>query len=342
MEKITDHINHTHFEKYFAGEMSSEEQTNFENALQKDPFAQEALEGFMLLQNNTERLELLQKTEQKLQEKAGFKTAKIFPLKTILSIAVSIILLIGVFWVVQNQFQPKDNTIAQNQTQKPTTTPVENIAVEEINSTDTTTTIASPEISTKEAVKPIEQTQNTVPKPPAVADVVAHDFYEEKELAQTQTEETEVPLDLNEEEEEIVEVATTPSSITTQKKQVADTPNNTNISLYRQGINQFNQGKFSEAIAFFEQSIEKQQNLIGATYYTGMAYFNTSQYNKAIAYFDKTINANQKYSTDAQWYKALALINKGKKNKAKVILNQLINSNSKYQRKAEEKLLLLF
>lgn len=339
MDKITDHINHTHFEKYFAGGMSSEEQANFENALQKDPFAQEALEGFMLLQNNTERLELLQKTKQKLQEKAGFKTAKTFPLKTTLSIAVSIILLLGVFWIAQNQFQTEDNTIAQNQTQEPTTTPVENITIEnttkKISSTDTTIAIANNEISTKKTAKPIEQDQITAPQSPAVAEVVEHDFDKEKERAQTQTEETEVPFN-----EEVV--STTPSSIATQKKQVTDIPNSTNISLYRQGIDLFNQGKFDKAIAFFEQSIEKKQSVIGATYYTGMAYFNTSQYNKAISYFDKVISTQKTYTIDAQWHKALALINKDKKNKARVILNQLIDSNSKYKHKAEEKLLLLF
>ena len=71
------------FRKYYTGEMTAKEVAVFEKNLAEDPFAQDAYDGFLMIENNFQRISFIEETNMVFKEKAGIEAAAfIFPVKT--------------------------------------------------------------------------------------------------------------------------------------------------------------------------------------------------------------------------------------------------------------------
>lgn len=114
MSVENQHINFETFRKYFSGAMSAAEKSAFEKNIENDPFAQDAYEGFLILETDAARVSALDSTNSKFKEKVGLgKNDNVFPIKTLVGIAASVVLLVGSIYLFQNNFNEK-NAIAEN------------------------------------------------------------------------------------------------------------------------------------------------------------------------------------------------------------------------------------
>ncbi len=162
-----------HFEKYLKGEMSNEEAHAFEREVLKDPFAQEALEGFEG-QNPDEVFSNL----DKLKIKTSQKKETTFPLMRIAA-AVSLLLISSLaVWFVFNSFESEEPVAMETEvveekldlaevTEEPTKFAQEDSLIEEIPSESQNETIAQVDQEPEEEVDQPSSTVAEVSEPTA-------------------------------------------------------------------------------------------------------------------------------------------------------------------------------
>lgn len=343
------------FRKYYTGKMSADEKAIFEKNLENDPFAQEAYEGFLELDDDFKRISFIEKTNMNLKEKVGLETASAFPIKTALGIAASVVLLIGSVFVIQNSFNNKEGEIAKNEVK---TTAIEQMEIieEEVSHTDTSQFMYS-DSAIDETMQPEqdgvivedvpapkeeriessakEKTKYTPPTPVNDKKQIDYeDYYNNQDES------------LSEEAEIVEQERSMQPNVSAQynsleykdDNKVSSAQSDKLISNYNAGIVAYNQSNYSEAIQLFNKALNERTNVNSANYYVGMSYFNLGKSNKAINSFDKVIKTSSSFADDAQWYKALSLINKGQKEKAKTVLQDLIQSGSSFSGAAQKKL----
>ena len=101
----------TDFLRYHKDEMSGEERNSFERDLQKDPFAQEASEGFSLI-TSEEAEKDLSGLKKKLKKRIMKRTPHIYYR---LAAAASLLVLVSISVVIYNsQFNKKEMTLGKN------------------------------------------------------------------------------------------------------------------------------------------------------------------------------------------------------------------------------------
>lgn len=347
------------FRKYYIGEMSAQEKAIFEKNLENDPFAQEAFEGFLALETDFKRISYIENTNMKFKEKTGLeKSAISLPIKTLMGIAASVVLLIASVFVIQNNFTGSKAEWAKNdakehapenvETESPadffvdtTQVNIESIVdsalAEALAPEQDAVIVKDAPIPKREEPKQLAKKEDK-PKPLQAKEnnkqIDDDDYFGDKNSEKRAVSKTV--------EEEKISVA---SPITGQYNAIEYTEDELeekykekNISDYKTGIVAYNQSNYHKAIQSFNKALDNKTNINSANYYIGMSYFNLNKANKAINSFDKVIKTSSSFADDAQWYKALSLINKGQKEKAKQELESLSNSNSSYKNAAQKKL----
>lgn len=312
METENKHSELKNFKKHYTGKMSLEEKVAFEKNLEEDPFAKEAYEGFLYLENDSARISLIEKKNLALKEKFGIKSnTNIFSLKYAITIAASVILFIGSYIVIQNNLSTNDENLADNH--------IEELNIPEMidplvdsNFSNTLTGIKEPTKLNKK-----KKTFETVGK--------AVQIEESKELNDT----------------EFDNFKQSANTAYTDDSEIVAIENLKNPSEYKKGIVTYNKSEFTKAIKHFNNSLIQNNKISGSYYYIAMSYFNQNQTLNAIKYFDKTIDIDLDFKDNALWYKSLALLNSGKKIEAEVILTQISMSNSTYKNVAIKKLATL-
>jgi len=365
MSKENHHNDFINFKNYYSGKMKPEEKSDFENKLEQDPFAKEAFEGFLLLETNLEKISTIDNSNNRIKERLGLETAKAsFPLKSFMTIAASVVILIGSYFFISNnlissktQESVAENIINVTNKEEAIEKTMNVEELEEVPLTDSfqiesLTTTETYDVSVvsnnndfryeKEEIiaSPSKNNNNSfnyTPKPTTNKEKKQIDF--EEYLA----------MDENEGEEIIgQEIVSSPEPITSdinrtmmntvaiEDSELEETTILDNVSEYKKGIVAYNKSEYVKAIKSFNISISKNINVNSSNFYIGMSYFNQRRSSKAIKYFDKLLNTSLKYK--AEWYKALSLINKGNKNDAKKLLHKIANSNSNFKMEALNKL----
>jgi TolA-binding protein len=347
MENNYKHISQNEFKKYLAGKMTAQEKAAFEQWVENDPFAKEALEGFLLLENNTKAIELIESESKLLTEKTGYVSkngAKGIPLFRVIGIAASLILVVGGV-VFSYQLLQNNNQLAEasSETHLEFKTPKKErkLKKDAYHSNDSIYELFEEE---QELAIPI-QTQKKIDLPEikeenilekSVANIIA-DNEDSKPAA---------PLFSNtfKEEDSVSESAGSSSfesrsaaKTTVVAESIVQQDANISTLSYNKGYEKFQEGNFDQAISFFNESISNQEKVTESNYYIGMSLYYQKKYNKAIKSYDTVIKTGSGgLVNNAKWYKANALIELGKKSDAKVILENLIENNSTFKTQAIE------
>lgn len=345
MENKHQHILPHEFEAYLLGKMSADEKAAFELRVENDPFAKEALEGFISLENNAKATGLIKEQINIIENKTGYKKenkALKIPLFKILSIAASIIVVIGGLFFSWNFLQDKNGGMSEAKTSEKseefdfkTRTRKENFfdektedVYESEEETSEVVSIAENAMAIskeeKKETKPVSETssskevaQKTLSESPSISS--QNDFYDIAEVSK--------PESLG------AARANSPSAVS--EESVSDfSLTQTN---FEKGYSFFEKGNFNESIKYFSESIKENRKVIESYYYSGLSYYYQNKYNNAIKAFDIVISDNYHVlANNAKWYKADIYIKQGRKEDARVILQELIDSNSYFKKQAEE------
>lgn len=344
---------HSIFLNYYLGTMSPDNKKNFESNLEQDPFIKEAYEGFLLLENDSEVISTIENSNLEIKKRLGIDTQKtLFPLKTIITIAASIVLLLGSYFYVSNN-KLENNKLATNHTEKIIQEDKQIIheAEEELefnkfgtDSLQNNGLVIDNDIVVEDVIiepqnnkKETKETNNFKAKP--VKEKKQIDF--EKNISENnsgkiiETGEVSSPSIIA--EKTSIQPSALMNSIAINDDELVEYANEIeNLSEYKKGIAAYNKSEYSKAIKLFNKSISNNKTINSSTYYIGMSYFNQNKHSKAIKYFDKLLYTS--YNNKAEWYKALSLINKGNKTDAKKLLTKIANSNSIFNKSALNKL----
>lgn len=96
------------------------------------------------------------------------------------------------------------------------------------------------------------------------------------------------------------------------------------------GLNLFNNGKYTAALMQFELIINRDSTDDTVIKYAGIAALQLKKYNTAILYFTKLEKIVNLYSNPGKFYKALTLLNRNNnddKEEAKILLQDVVNNN---------------
>lgn len=344
--------NNTHnsserFKNYFSDKMSNDDKLRFENDLLENQFEKEAFEGFQSLENNAEALELIKEIETQIERKTGAKRDKTisFPLWKSLSIAASLLLIIGV-GILMSQFLKNDsssnlseNTIEIPQEELSVTenvfladTLAENemeIEIDEMEETDQTLSDEKNKTEIKKEEKtilptPISETKEREDKTQfadSESEFYAEDVQEPQvSMGKKETSQSVVNMIENDiATEEINEAAAASSSY-----EIAN-------SLYKGG-------QFSAAKNYFKKSVTEGKEVQASNYYEAMCEYQLGNNKSAKNKFDLIINSQSSFSNISKWYKADILLKESKTSEAKTLLQELANGSSSFKKQAEDKL----
>lgn len=340
MENNHKHISQDEFKSYLAGKMTAQEKVAFEQFVENDPFAKEALDGFLLLENNAKAIELINNEATLLANKTGFdapQSNKKIPLFRIVALAASLIFVVGgVFFTYQ--FLQNNNQIAE----------ANNEFIEEQNLEENRRRRINSDLSINESA--MEEDALEMPsafeinKKETVKQEVLDVDYKKNEAPKTiSKEETSVPIadsffELND-KKTTHESAGSPNVVSKEAQRATALQSEVNNSEpvtsainFSKGYEKFQEGSFNEAISFFNEAIKNQEKVIESNYYVGMSYYYQKKYTKAIKSYDTVLNmGSNSLTNNTKWYKANALIEAGKKSEAKVILTELVETNSSFK-----------
>lgn len=93
------------------------------------------------------------------------------------------------------------------------------------------------------------------------------------------------------------------------------------------GLNLFNSGKLTDALAIFERLAQKDSANSNLKKYTGIVFLRLENFDKALNYFSKLEADTGLYSNPGKFYKAITLLKRNKNNdkeKAKILLQEVI------------------
>jgi tetratricopeptide (TPR) repeat protein len=101
------------------------------------------------------------------------------------------------------------------------------------------------------------------------------------------------------------------------------------------GVQQYDKGNYSEAIAQFSKIIKTDGSNTAAHFFSGISSIELRSYERAIANLSYVIDKNDiAYSNHARWYLALCYLETNQTNLAAVLLDVLANNDNEYKTKA--------
>lgn len=107
---------------------------------------------------------------------------------------------------------------------------------------------------------------------------------------------------------------------------------------FSNGLEKYHAGKYSEAISFFQQVLDKNPSDFKALYYQGLCYFESEKASIAVNCFEMVLNmGNNNLTEDARWYLALSQIKLKNADAARKTLDDIIKKDGKYKTKAKQK-----
>lgn len=93
---------------------------------------------------------------------------------------------------------------------------------------------------------------------------------------------------------------------------------------YYIALSEYDKGAYEQALIYFEEIIQKEQNGSSAQFFAGICCMEMGEFDRAIQYFKATINSNNTLFIDqARWFLALCYVRTGDIEKARSILNDL-------------------
>ncbi len=102
-------------------------------------------------------------------------------------------------------------------------------------------------------------------------------------------------------------------------------------------MSEYNNGKYKDALSKFESVLKQSPEDYSALYYSARCYMELGKYSKSVTNFNKVLNVSGgKYYESAKFNKAKSLLSKGEKEKAKAVLTEIINEGGKYKDEATE------
>ncbi|MBI9037327.1 MAG: tetratricopeptide repeat protein [Bacteroidales bacterium] len=108
-----------------------------------------------------------------------------------------------------------------------------------------------------------------------------------------------------------------------------------NDSIFSEGLKCYKNGDFTNAVGYFKNVVENEDNNVAAQFFLGISYIEITNYNRAINSFEDVIEKDDTlYSQQSEWYLALCLIKIGKTNDAKSVLQRIIDNEGYYFSKA--------
>ena len=112
------------------------------------------------------------------------------------------------------------------------------------------------------------------------------------------------------------------------------------VSILEKGVVAFQDGKYEEAITFFESYKEKGGDLDPSVFlYTGAAYSEMGNIEQSAENFDHIIQSNSLDASKGLWFKALMYLKANEPNKAKTILEKIASAPSYFNYEKAQELL---
>jgi TolA-binding protein len=345
-------------EKYLQGKLTHQELKSFEEALTKDEFLRDAVEGYEKTKTSPNNLN---KIDTKFLRKPKKNKNIIFGI--IYSGVAAAIIIVFVFILKIDNNKPNQKPYAENNNQTNTINPEpENHIVASYNiNIDTTniiihTNTALPTLTTE--LRHIEQTPT-----PAIENITP--LYINKNLII----ENNIPQkDLNKyyrfksnhnysymDNFKIVdyrfagrnnnfEIIT--SEPLNTKTSIAHNPNNINenhkityIELLENALENLSAKKYPEAIDNFNIILNQYPDDQNAIFYKGICYYETNKNSISLRYFDAALNSKiNTFHEDAKWYKSIIYKKEKQYEIAHKILEEIINDNGYYGVQAKREL----
>jgi tetratricopeptide (TPR) repeat protein len=363
MENSQDNISRKEFEAYLTDRMMSAEKSNFQQKLQDDPFASEALEGFSTLESNEKMLDLLEKTNELVLIKTGVKKKSKpiqIPIFKIASIAAVLAIAFGGFYLF-NQYLSNREYLAEAviaPEEDLVEAPEEQLEVVEEKKSETNIAAQREIIQKESSPKSIDR----VPPSEFAADMDDKQTIatlQQKEPAKKEEEIKEKPTVVKAETDDTdagSKVTTTAASAPTTSQapaatkttqtppkpivkvhEVLDDPEPEVITPFDEGLERFKNNNYTDALKYFSESVRSNIRVTESYLYSGLCYSRLNQNSNAIKSFDVVIRDSKSAFVDkAKWHKAETLIKMGGKIEAKVILQELIDKNSQFKTAAKE------
>ena len=367
----TDCLSFEEIKKYVSGQMNKDQIRRVELHLADCPMCSDEVEAYNLLSDKTKLAEIISDINNKIDTKlTSLKTIPIhsssgkISLKRIVSIAASVVLLIGAGFIIRFYMNNSDKTTAEN-----------NLPVNKVENTDTRTTkvenketktVVPDEISEQKIKKEYEKLNenNVVEKTPEIniepdnkidgendnnADITPDNNIISGN--ETTEDETEISEDIAVSDNSIAEEKSLSSAsndiapaengfITTMRGGIKMEKSNKKEtekykSMRESGMLSYNMKIYAEALKDFNDYLKYKPSDFEIRYKTGLSYYNLGKYDKAVSHFNKLIDESiNPYVEDAEWYKAKSLMKLNKNEEAKILLNKIITENGKYQNKA--------
>jgi tetratricopeptide (TPR) repeat protein len=109
-----------------------------------------------------------------------------------------------------------------------------------------------------------------------------------------------------------------------RSKGVVEVPKPSEKPYYAEGVRQFEQGKYDEAIDSFNKAIQQNPKLVDAYHYRGQAYYQTKRFENAIQDYNKVLQIAPQ-NAEAYHHRGQAYISSGKNDEAIADYTQAIN-----------------
>lgn len=107
----------------------------------------------------------------------------------------------------------------------------------------------------------------------------------------------------------------------------------------KKGLEYFNKGKYSKAIAEFQMLLDLNPDDINSLFYSAVSFYQIGKYNLAVKNLELVLqNSNNVFHPEAKWNLALADLKLGEKIRAKELLNEIVSDKGFYSKKAADKL----
>ena len=369
----SDCLSFEEIKKYVSGQMNRDQIRRVELHLADCPMCSDEAEAYNLLSDKTKLPEIVSDINNRIDTKlSSLKTIPInsssgkISLKRIVSIAASLVLLIGAGFIIRFYMNNSEQTTAENMS-----------PVNKVENTDSeitkpenkeTETVVPDEVSEQKIKKEDEKLKenNVVEKTPDINTVS-----DNKITGKNNNNDADIAVNDNsindnitsgEEETDINENPVVSVNPVVEKKLPAsvsdDVPPTENTfmtatrggvkmkksnkketekykSMRESGIFSYNMKIYTEALKDFNNYLKYKPSDFEIRYKTGLSYYNIGKYDKAVTHFNKLIDESiNPYVEDAEWYKAKSLIKLNKNEEAKKMLNKIITENGKYQNKA--------
>jgi tetratricopeptide (TPR) repeat protein len=358
MENNKEHISSREFEAYLSGKMSASERAAFESRVQNDPFAQEALEGYLLLEDNKKAVGLIRDTDNLIEAVIGVAP----PAKRInlsyfkfAAMAAILVLAFGVFFwstkLLENNEQMAQAEMAEEELIEAVTEDVEFEAprpdtetiyfFDDDNARKDKVRDNTDRFTEHEIKEPIKKTEALVveskPEKPVKKE-------ERSLMADVKPEKTTQEAAKKEQKPVVAAPEQVQPAVSSANKLAAPVKSDVSAgaapiekSPFDLGMEQFRKNNFQEAIKFFNESIRSNSRVMDSYFYSGLSYSRISQNSNAIRSFDVVIrDGKSQLVGNAKWHKAEVLIKQGEKEEAKEILRDLVETDSQYKTPAKE------